>query len=419
MGRRPGAPIEAKSVPRRSRPGTYPRLAGVQALSAAAEAKEREEREYQDVSSRYDEAADLADEKRGAEAIKIYDEAIAQHDNAWSLRCREVVALCYANKARVLYDLKRFAAALKTYDDLLAKFHDAADTVLQEIVARAWLDRGVILAERNQPRAAAEAFQQGIKIYPDQRRRDGILARLLEDYSDVLKKEEAKELDVNKQEGELLARDISYTGGTPSPEAAVTAALAQQLPMEEPPTPAGEPGKPRPPSALPAPEAGREVTRHDLPAAAVTVLTQPRAQSVITLLEHDPDTLIRAADEILGRADQSVPAAPEEAADNTEEIPRRDWIEAHKRGVEVPEFIEQKFAAQLADGTMHRGMFSLYKNLRRDFHSYKRSHALPDWLAAIPKKQSVEPLEPAEVRRFEREAKRTRRHQGRLAATRS
>lgn len=64
--------------------------------------------------------------------------------------------------------------------------------------------------------------------------------------------------------------------------------------------------------------------------------------------------------------------------------PRPDWIEAHKKGIQVPEFIEDKFAAELANGAMHLGFLSRYTNLRRDLYAYKRHHELPDWLAAIP-----------------------------------
>jgi hypothetical protein len=64
--------------------------------------------------------------------------------------------------------------------------------------------------------------------------------------------------------------------------------------------------------------------------------------------------------------------------------PHQHWIEAHKRGETLPDFIKRAFTTELANGTMHKGLFSRYKNLRRDFYSYKRSNELPDWLKAIP-----------------------------------
>lgn len=76
--------------------------------------------------------------------------------------------------------------------------------------------------------------------------------------------------------------------------------------------------------------------------------------------------------------------AATETVRRMKETPRQDWIEAHKRGETLPDFIKQAFTAELADGTMHKGLFSRYKNLRRDFYSYKRSNELPDWLKAIP-----------------------------------
>lgn len=63
---------------------------------------------------------------------------------------------------------------------------------------------------------------------------------------------------------------------------------------------------------------------------------------------------------------------------------RQDWIEAHKRGETLPDFIKRAFTTELANGIMHKGLFSRYENLRRDFYSYKRSNELPEWLKAIP-----------------------------------
>jgi hypothetical protein len=94
--------------------------------------------------------------------------------------------------------------------------------------------------------------------------------------------------------------------------------------------------------------------------------------------------------------------------------PRPDWIEAHKTGEEVPDFIKRAFAAELADGTMHKGLLSRYENLRRDYYSYKRSNELPDWLRAIPKEKDWNDRQVAEgkvapvevIRSAERDRKR-------------
>jgi tetratricopeptide (TPR) repeat protein len=116
-------------------------------------------------------------------------------------------------------------------------------------------------------------------------------------------------------------------------------------------------------------------------------------------------------------------AATEATRGRAKEPPRPDWIEAHKQGIEVPEFIEKTFPVELADGTMHRGMFDRYQNLRRDFHAYQRHHKLPEWLMKVPTKaewdkEHAELLLPDEVRRHEREAKRARRRQGKAAVHR-
>jgi hypothetical protein len=117
-----------------------------------------------------------------------------------------------------------------------------------------------------------------------------------------------------------------------------------------------------------------------------------------------------------------VKIAMREATDRAKAEPRPEWIKAHKQGVQVPEFVKEKFAAELANGTMHRGMFDQYKNLRRDFHAYQRHHKLPEWLAAIPTKAEWDkhhppaPLPAEEVRRLERETRRAQRHQRRAHA---
>jgi tetratricopeptide (TPR) repeat protein len=229
MARQPGAPIEAKNVPRRGRPGTSRHLATVQE-SAEAGAIEREEKEYQDASRLYDTAVELANE-RGDGAIEIYKELIAQHGNARTLALREVVARSYFNMAGTLSALGRSAAALQTYDDLFAEFQDAPGSVLREIVASGRINQGRMLAKMGQRKGAAEALQQAIKIDPNQGRRGETQARLLKDYSDILQRIEAEELDIKQQKGGLVSSDLGYTSGTPSPEAAVTA-LPQQLPME-------------------------------------------------------------------------------------------------------------------------------------------------------------------------------------------
>ena len=115
-------------------------------------------------------------------------------------------------------------------------------------------------------------------------------------------------------------------------------------------------------------------------------------------------------------------AAARETTGRAKEPPRSDWIEAHKKGVEVPDFIKQAFAAEIADGSMHKGLFSRYKNLRRDFYSYQRSNELPGWLKAVPTEKEWNALHPPkpvpleELRRVERDAKRARRHQKRALA---
>jgi tetratricopeptide (TPR) repeat protein len=100
--------------------------------------------------------------------------------------------------------------------------------------------------------------------------------------------------------------------------------------------------------------------------------------------------------------------------------PRPDWIEAHKRGVTVPEFIREAFAIELRDRSMHKGLFSRYENLRRDFYAYKRHHKLPDWLKAVPKESDWNDKQVAEgkmnieaIRSGERERKRVSAAQGR------
>ena len=113
-----------------------------------------------------------------------------------------------------------------------------------------------------------------------------------------------------------------------------------------------------------------------------------------------------------------------ETTARAKEPPRPDWIEAHKRGVTVPEFIKDAFAVELRDGSMHKGLLGRYENLRRDFYSYKRSNELPGWLKAVPTQDEwndrqvasgkVKPVRPSaprtdEVRAYERGLKQVAR----------
>jgi hypothetical protein len=156
----------------------------------------------------------------------------------------------------------------------------------------------------------------------------------------------------------------------------------------------------------------------------------------ISSMGHAATDLNAAADELGLSKERAFEALKREAAEaarettaRTEEPPRPDWIEAHKRGVEVPEFIEKTFAAELADDAMHKGLFDRYKNLRRDFHAYQRHHELPAWLKAIPTQKEWKDRQPPEapaplvplartddVRRYEREAKRARHQRQRALA---
>jgi tetratricopeptide (TPR) repeat protein len=106
-----------------------------------------------------------------------------------------------------------------------------------------------------------------------------------------------------------------------------------------------------------------------------------------------------------------------ETTDRATATPHPDWIETrHKHGLKVlPDFIAEKFAAELGGGTMHRGLFSRYENLRRDFYGYQRSNELPAWLEAVPteaewnKRNPPKAVPAAEVKRVWRDAQRIRR----------
>jgi hypothetical protein len=90
-------------------------------------------------------------------------------------------------------------------------------------------------------------------------------------------------------------------------------------------------------------------------------------------------------------------AAARETTAGAKKPAQPDWIEAHKRGVAVPDFIAETFKVELAEGTMHKGLFSRYENLRRDFYGYKRSNELPTWLEAIPTQDEWEKAHPQPV----------------------
>ena len=109
-----------------------------------------------------------------------------------------------------------------------------------------------------------------------------------------------------------------------------------------------------------------------------------------------------------------------ETTGRPKETPRPDWIEVRGRqGLKaLPDFIAEKFAAEIADGAMHRGLFTRYEKLRRDFYSYERSNELPAWLAAFPTEKewndrhpqaAVKPARSDEVRRYDREQRRFER----------
>jgi hypothetical protein len=98
--------------------------------------------------------------------------------------------------------------------------------------------------------------------------------------------------------------------------------------------------------------------------------------------------------------------------------PRPDWVEARARGVTLPDFIAEKFEVELREGTMTRAMLKRYDKLPADFYGYPRHHKMPDWLEAIPTKEdwlrehpAQKPVRTDEVRRYEREDRRARRHQ--------
>jgi hypothetical protein len=116
-------------------------------------------------------------------------------------------------------------------------------------------------------------------------------------------------------------------------------------------------------------------------------------------------------------------AAAAETTDRAKEPPRPDWVEARAQGVALPDFIAEKFAPELREGTMTRAMLNRYDKLSSDFYGYPRHHKMPAWLKAIPtehewnKRHPPEPV-PVGLRRYvQREAKRVQRRQKRASAT--
>lgn len=129
----------------------------------------------------------------------------------------------------------------------------------------------------------------------------------------------------------------------------------------------------------------------------------PQTRSIATM---DAAARIRYAREILSTVypkERVRKLLKDLAAETTRETTKRaketlrpDWIKARNGGVTVPEFIKKAFAAEIADGSMHKGLFSRYENLRRDFYGYQRSNKLPDWLKAVPTQEEWEKRQIAE-----------------------
>jgi tetratricopeptide (TPR) repeat protein len=162
-------------------------------------------------------------------------------------------------------------------------------------------------------------------------------------------------------------------------------------------------------------------TPDQIPSSEAAARQQLRMDDAANDLNAAADEQGVSRKDVLELIKRKAAEAGRETAGRAKAEPRADWIEAHKQGIAVPEFIEKTFATELADGTMHKGMFDRYRNLRRDFHAHKRHHTLPEWLAAVPTQAEwnrqhpnrPEPLPVEEVRRAEREARRARRHQAR------
>jgi tetratricopeptide (TPR) repeat protein len=216
---------------------------------------------------------------RDEDAIADLDELLFRCCNASELPLQEQAARAFYNKGTVVSSGEE---AIKVFGELVARYGTSNEPTLRQQVVRALVGKGVHLAKLGMPDEAITAF-------------DEVRARLGEVAE--LTQLERMSLAAASREKARLERQISDL---------VAEQNVQDSPVPgEPTTPAGEPGSPRPRSALPVLQTSHELTRPDLSAAAAAILAQPRAQSVVALLERDPDALIRAADEILRKPEQT------------------------------------------------------------------------------------------------------------------
>jgi tetratricopeptide (TPR) repeat protein len=337
-------------------------------------------------------AAELIDGGDAAAGLKLCEQAIRLCSDDAVLHCLHACALVLTDHFSAAIKACRRAIRLnrkfpETYIYLgcalvgvgrsskviLEAFNQAAELGTSHPAVHYW--RGICLGALSRPAEAIEAYSTSLRIAEETDDID--LIKRTGQAIDSLCREFTEKVGKSKKPG--------YTGGKMDTAAANAAAARTLL---------GNGVKDLPNSDL------KELLR----VVAAEIETRRKAQGAMgePRIEH-------AAKETTGR--------------RSKEPPRPDWIEAHKRGVTVPDFIERAFAAEIADRTMHKGLFSRYENLRRDFYSYQRSNELPDWLKAIPtqdewdKRQIAEgkatpveapapPAQPDELRSYWRGQKR-------------
>jgi tetratricopeptide (TPR) repeat protein len=109
----------------------------------------------------------LGQRGRPAEAIAVYDDALARFGNSDDPVLREPVAKALVNKGAALGKTGRGDEAIAAYDDVLARFGNSDDPVLREQVASALFNKGVALSRLRRPAEATAVYDDVLARFGD------------------------------------------------------------------------------------------------------------------------------------------------------------------------------------------------------------------------------------------------------------
>jgi tetratricopeptide (TPR) repeat protein len=243
------------------------------------------------------------------EAVEVYREALKE-------RTRERVPLDWAktqyNLGMALSTLGQRGNSSEHLLEAVGVYREALKERTRERVPLNWAmtqyNLGIALSTLGRRESGIERLHQAIEAYHE------TLKELTREHTPA---EWSKARNALITTQAILNERLGLTSSAPlsfeelkqrqNPDLVSSVTVHDNPVPREPNRPARTAAQSQPRSVLPVPQAGHELTRPELSAAVVTVLAQPRAQSVITLLEHDPAALIRAADEILRKPEQTHP----------------------------------------------------------------------------------------------------------------